>query len=324
LNDSNDVFTIQPTPLYYSGDSTDPPTNPLRMFECYSAEFTNPNRFDVSFCTTTDSCFSSLRVKKNGTRIYKLGCTRLNQTCEEEDRNRKKKSCCRDWFCNKNVPSHWLNDSDVISEATPTPPVNPTSPDPLDLSLTGPTIEEESPNCTVNQEDSLTLAPCAGPGSVDQPPLLDPIATEIIPDPGDLTWSPSDFLCYCNTCGDYHICRSRYGCATVYEHDPDKIGAIRISRFCFDEAYLSTTCGKVKGVVCCLSQMCNAPINLIPDDPTPTSETATDDTASDGTSSTEPTTEPITVATDTEEPTIFGAETDRVLSSNQDSGEPGL
>ena len=70
--------------------------------------------------------------------------------------------------------------------------------------------------------------------------------------------------------------------------------------------------------------MCNAPINLIPDDPTPTSETATDDTASDGTSSTEPTTKPITMATDTEEPTIFGAETDRVLSSNQDSGEPGL
>ena len=135
--------------------------------------------------------FFKFRVKKNGTRIYKLGCTRLNQTCEEEDRNRKKKSCCRDWFCNRNVPSHWLNDSDDISETTPTPPVNPTSPDPLDLSLTGPTIEEESPNCTVNQEDSLTLAPCAGPGSVDQPPLLEPIDTDIIPDPGDLTWSPS-------------------------------------------------------------------------------------------------------------------------------------
>ena len=124
----------------------------------------------------------SFRVRKNGSKIYKLGCTRPTQTCEEEDRNRKKKTCCRDWFCNRRVPSHWLADDDAAPVTTPTPVVNTsTVPDPLNLSTDSPIIEEESSNCTVKQDDSLMLTPCVGPGSVNEPPILRPIDTTIIP-----------------------------------------------------------------------------------------------------------------------------------------------
>lgn len=208
----------------------------------------------------------------------------------EENRNRKKKLCCRGWFCNKNISSQWVPSGNSTQTTPPvtTPPTDSTPLPPLILVTDDPQVEEETTsNCTVAEGDNR-LKPCVGPGSLPVPSdpnpfgvTLNPIGTATIPSssPTGSTGSPTvSFLCYCNTCGDGHICQSFYGCGTKYEYGI--LGNILSNRFCLDDTFLEN-CGVTPGYVCCLADMCNSP---------PVTTTVTPNE----------TTEPITMATTTD------------------------
>ncbi|CAI8005783.1 hypothetical protein GBAR_LOCUS4393 [Geodia barretti] len=181
---------------------------------------------------------------------------------------KKKKTCCRGWFCNKDVPTDWVKGNENENETTPTmtlpteaTPTNSTRPPPAEISTGSPTTEEETPsNCTLAEGGmSSDIKPCAGPGSVIEltPEKVEPITTEI----GD-SWN---FFCYCTTCPDsYILCGSHFGCATLYGYDISvSTGgpSIVTSHFCLSRDDF-VSCGQTPGVVCCLSNFCNAPHSL--------------------------------------------------------------
>ena len=125
--------------------------------------------------------FTSPRVRSDGSRIYKWGCSRDDPAhpCLEEDRNRKKKTCCHGDFCNEDVPASWL-------PRPPPPEITPdnsTRPPPPDISTDSPSPGEEKPeNCTLAQGGaSSDIKPCIGPGSTIEliPSDSDPDTTEI-------------------------------------------------------------------------------------------------------------------------------------------------
>ena len=125
------------------------------------------------------SPLSHSRVRSDKSQIYKWGCSR--STCNEEDRPRKRKVCCTNWFCNGDVPIDWLEGETmptltIPSETTPTSNYSQ-PPTPNITTHTTPPVEE-SPNCTVAEGNPLHLSPCVGPGSV---PDLVPIKTEPVP-----------------------------------------------------------------------------------------------------------------------------------------------
>ena len=92
--------------------------------------------------------------------------------------------------------------------------------------------------------------------------LLLPFPNFIPPLPPSL---PSDFFCYCTTCPDsYILCGSHFGCATLYGYDISvSTGgpSIVTSHFCLSRDDF-VSCGQTPGVVCCLSNFCNAPHSL--------------------------------------------------------------
>jgi hypothetical protein len=239
-------------------------------FQCHEAESTNPQNFNFTFCETSTTCFNSLRIRNDGSRIFRWGCSREDpaHSCAEENRNRKKKTCCRGWFCNKDLPTDWVKGNE--NETTPTvttptdaTPTNSTRPLPAEISTDSPPTEEETPsNCTLAEEGgSSDIKPCAGPGSVIE---LTPEEFEVVPittEIGD-SWN---FFCYCTTCPDsYIICGSHFGCATLYSYDISVTTggpSIVTSHSCLSRDEF-VSCGKTPGFVCCLSNFCNAPHSL--------------------------------------------------------------
>jgi hypothetical protein len=214
--------------------------------------------------------------------------------CVEENRNRKKKSCCSDWFCNQNIPRDWLTGDQITSDETTPPtttptlivpnPDNSTRPPPAIISPVAPPTEEET-NCTVAESDkSISLTPCAGPGSV---PDLTPITSSPIPS------LPGAYYCFCSSCTQGY-CTSGFGCSTVYSSVYDSSvpdgRRIELTLFCLDEQTFGK-CGVQERLECCIANMCNTPHSLVTVDPGAT-PTGLEDNNSMAT-------EPITAATNT-------------------------
>ena len=151
------------------------------------------------------------RVKSNGMRVFKWGCTGdgANSSCVEENRNRKKKSCCHTSFCNQNISTSWLkgggDNVTMPTEATPTE-ATPTEATPTTADGTRPpppvltfdtTPNEDRTNCSRRRRrgsHSPDIESCPGPGSVPPelvPDTVVPVSTELVPMPTGGIWSES-------------------------------------------------------------------------------------------------------------------------------------
>ena len=161
--------------------------------------------------TNTHSLDVYNRVKSDGSRVFKWGCTGEgpSQSCAEENRNRKKKICCRSSFCNQNISSDWIKGGDntttptetTPTQATPTP-VNSTRPPAAVITIDVAPTGEEDDNCTRARRGSSSSAtldnncPWPGTGSVPDltPDEVIPVPPELLPGGG--TWSEQIHLQY--------------------------------------------------------------------------------------------------------------------------------